>query len=72
MRAPTLVIWGRQDRWLPVEQAERVRGAIPGARLEVIDACGHMPQEERPAEVTRTILRFVGAPSLGPQPLDSK
>jgi len=52
---PTLVVWGANDAILPVAmQAEFVR-LIPGARAVTIDACGHVPQVERPAEVIAAI-----------------
>ena len=58
VRAPTLVIWGRQDTWIPVGDADRFVAAIPGARKVVIEDCGHVPQEENPAEVARLIAEF--------------
>jgi pimeloyl-ACP methyl ester carboxylesterase len=39
--APTLVIWGEQDRWIPLAHADRFVAAIPGARKVVVPACGH-------------------------------
>jgi pimeloyl-ACP methyl ester carboxylesterase len=61
VRTPTLVLWGREDRWIPVEQADRFLAAIPGSRKVVIDGCGHMPQEERPAEVAALVEAFLAA-----------
>jgi pimeloyl-ACP methyl ester carboxylesterase len=43
---PTLVIWGREDRLIPLRFGERLRSAIHGARLVVLDQCGHEPQVE--------------------------
>jgi pimeloyl-ACP methyl ester carboxylesterase len=60
--APTLVVWGREDAWIPVADAERFRAALPGSRVVVLDGCGHLPQEERPAEVARLIAEFLAAP----------
>lgn len=51
LRVPTLVIWGAEDRWIPVADADRFVAAIRGARKVVLPRCGHMPQEERSAEV---------------------
>jgi pimeloyl-ACP methyl ester carboxylesterase len=59
VRAPTLVVWGREDEWVPVAQADLFLAAIPGSRKVVIEACGHMPQEERPAELTRLLEEFL-------------
>jgi pimeloyl-ACP methyl ester carboxylesterase len=59
VRAPTLVIWGREDSWIPVAHAERFTSAIPGSTAVILDACGHVPQEEKPAEVSALIARFL-------------
>lgn len=56
VHASTLLIWGRQDAWIPVAQAEHFLAAIGGSRAVVLDACGHMPQEEHPEEVVRLLL----------------
>jgi len=56
IRVPTLVVWGAEDRWVAPSDADRFAAAIPGARKVMLPACGHMPQEERPAEVI-TLLR---------------
>lgn len=57
--APALVIWGRNDAWLPSANAERLAHDLHGARSVVIDDCGHMPQEERPAQVAALVREFV-------------
>jgi len=58
IRAKTLVVWGRFDPWLPLEDADRFVAAISGARKVVLET-GHMPQEERPAEVAQLIGEFL-------------
>ena len=60
IQAPTLVIWGDDDRWIPLADASRFVAGIHGARQVVVPACGHMPQEEKPAEVVRLLLEFLG------------
>jgi pimeloyl-ACP methyl ester carboxylesterase len=57
--ARTLVLWGDDDRWIPIAHADRFVGAIPGARKVVIPACGHVPQEEKPEAVARLLLAFL-------------
>lgn len=59
VRVPTLIVWGRQDRWLPVERADRFLEAIRGAKLEVLEACGHLPQEEQAQSVVRIVGSFL-------------
>lgn len=46
VRAPTLILWGAQDRLIPVSHAVRFEHAIPAARLIVYDGVGHVPMEE--------------------------
>ena len=58
---PTLIVWGSDDRWIPLEQGRRFEAAIRGSRLLVIPECGHMPQEERPAELLAAVRRFLAA-----------
>ncbi len=61
IEAPTLVVWGDDDRWIPLAHADRFVAAIPGARKIVIPACGHVPQEERPDLTARLVLEFLDA-----------
>jgi len=56
---PTLIVWGREDRIVPMECGELYRKAIAGSRLEIIDRCGHFPHLEKPAEFTRAISGFL-------------
>ena len=58
VRVPTLIIWGRHDRWIPLADADRFAAAIPSARKVVLEECGHVPQEERPAEVVHLLEEF--------------
>jgi pimeloyl-ACP methyl ester carboxylesterase len=58
VRAPTLIVWGRYDTWIPVRDAARFAADIPGARVALVDA-GHMPQEERPAETAALMGEFL-------------
>lgn len=58
IEAKTLVVWGRFDPWLPQEDADRFVAAIRGARKVIVET-GHMPQEERPAEIARLVGEFL-------------
>ena len=59
VRAPTLVVWGREDTWIPVAHASRFTAAIPGSTSVVLEQCGHTPQEEKPAEVAALLQQFL-------------
>jgi 4,5:9,10-diseco-3-hydroxy-5,9,17-trioxoandrosta-1(10),2-diene-4-oate hydrolase len=56
---PAFILWGRQDRILPVSQGIEAAGRIPGARLHIFEHCGHMPNIEHPDEFNRLILEFL-------------
>ena len=60
IRVPTLIVWGAQDRLFPLALGEAYARAIPGARLAVIDQCGHSPHNEQPAEFARILVEFLG------------
>jgi pimeloyl-ACP methyl ester carboxylesterase len=55
---PTLVVWGRDDRITPVECGTTYAESIPGARLHVIERCGHFAHLEQPAELARVVREF--------------
>ncbi len=59
IRAPVLILWGEQDRLLPSTSAEDFRRHIPGARVELIPGCGHIPQLECPAYTRRRVREFI-------------
>lgn len=59
IRTPTLVLWGRQDTVLALEQGARLSKEIPSARLAIIEDSGHNIQEEQPREVARRINEFL-------------
>ena len=49
---PTMVICGRQDAATPLVLSEEIADRIPGARLCVVEECGHLSAMERPHAVT--------------------
>jgi len=57
--APTLVVWGGEDAWIPVAHADRFVAAIPHARKVIVPHVGHVPEEEKPEEVVRLLLEFL-------------
>jgi pimeloyl-ACP methyl ester carboxylesterase len=59
IQAPTLVIWGAEDAWIPSAHGERFAAAIARARLERLPGVGHVPQEEDPASVSRLVRAFL-------------
>jgi pimeloyl-ACP methyl ester carboxylesterase len=55
---PTLLLWGDMDREVPLKDGERLQQNIPGARLLVFRACGHLPHEEYPELFVKLVTEF--------------
>jgi len=60
IRCPTVVVCGREDALLPLEVHEEMAHGIPGAKLRVIEACGHLAPLERPADVAAALRELLG------------
>jgi pimeloyl-ACP methyl ester carboxylesterase len=59
LRQPVLLLWGDQDRIVPLRTAERIRRDLPQARLVVVHGAGHMLFEERPRDCNAAIRDFI-------------
>jgi len=59
IKAPTLIIWGRNDRLTALSLGERFQKGIPGAKLTVLDECAHVPQVEAPEQFNKVVLDFL-------------
>jgi pimeloyl-ACP methyl ester carboxylesterase len=59
VRAPTLILWGEQDRLIPLAHAHAYAAGIAGARLVVLPECGHMVPFERTAEFVAATVEFL-------------
>ena len=59
IEAETLLVWGRQDGLVPVEQGEALRSTLPNAGLTLIDNCGHLPMAEKPETFNRLVRDFL-------------
>jgi pimeloyl-ACP methyl ester carboxylesterase len=58
IRAPTLVVWGQDDRRSPLDIANQLYSAIPHAELAIIPHAGHLSNIEEPETFNRHVLRF--------------
>ncbi len=58
VQVPALVLWGDSDGIVSADYGERLRAALPGARIETVAQAGHYPQIERPDAVADAIERF--------------
>lgn len=57
--APTLIIWGKQDKVIPVKHANIAVEKIPNNHLHIFDRCGHWAQVEYPQEFNKLTLDFL-------------
>jgi pimeloyl-ACP methyl ester carboxylesterase len=56
---PTLIVWGRQDRVVPLSAGELYHKSIPGSELLALDRSGHRPEIEKQSEFTERLKRFL-------------
>jgi pimeloyl-ACP methyl ester carboxylesterase len=62
---PTLLIWGEQDRIIPVAHGYAAHDAVPDSRLEVLAGVGHFPHVEAPSAVTDILDDFIATTGRG-------
>jgi pimeloyl-ACP methyl ester carboxylesterase len=56
---PVLVLWGKQDPYVPIAESKAVMEAMPHATLVPVDSAAHLPQVERPEVVGERVVRFL-------------
>jgi pimeloyl-ACP methyl ester carboxylesterase len=59
IKAPTLILWGAEDRVIPVEVGDEFHRLIPGSKLVVYPGIGHIPQEEASEESAAEVREFL-------------
>jgi pimeloyl-ACP methyl ester carboxylesterase len=57
--APALVVWGRDDRIVPLECGERYVKSLGQAKLEIVEGAGHFVEMEKPEALASLVTRFV-------------
>lgn len=65
IKAPTLVVWGREDGLTPLAIGEAYAQDIAGAEKAILDKCGHVPQIECAVAFNTALLKFLSAPTSG-------
>jgi pimeloyl-ACP methyl ester carboxylesterase len=56
---PTLLVWGREDRIVPIGCGEQYRRLMPNATLTVLERCGHLPPIEQPDVFAARVVEFL-------------
>jgi pimeloyl-ACP methyl ester carboxylesterase len=62
---PTLIVWGEDDRIIPVSHAYQAHEAIPNSRLEVMPGIGHFPHAEEPIRFVEILRDFLATTEPG-------
>ena len=63
IKRPVLIMWGEEDKWLPVEQAHNLHQLIADSKLVTVPETGHLIIEERPEVLIREIKDFLIRPT---------
>lgn len=69
---PVLIVWGKDDRVLPVNGAYTAIQSLPNARLEIFEGCGHIPFFERSEKFNQLVLEFLASREIGPTSFGSQ
>jgi pimeloyl-ACP methyl ester carboxylesterase len=59
LRVPLLIIWGKQDKWVPPEFGPRLHNMAPDSTLLMVEDAGHLPNQEKPEIVNPAIVEFL-------------
>ena len=59
IEAPTLILWGENDEWIPVADAQKFDKEIKNSEVVIMPETGHVPMEERPVESVAIALEFL-------------
>ena len=65
LEIPALVLWGEEDRFIPVELAERLGDALPMATIALLPGCGHLVLDDAPETVAPLIFQYLRSRYLG-------
>ena len=65
---PVLVIWGKEDQTVPIDQSATLLEAMPRARMVTVEDAGHLPQWEQPDVVHGAMIEFLREVSRQPAP----
>jgi len=58
-KKPTLIIWGKEDKLIPVKHAYEFRKLMENLELIIFDETGHVPHAEKPKEFNRAVINFL-------------
>ena len=65
---PVLIVWGKQDRLIPVDYAAPLQAELENATLKLLDGCGHVPMADCPEAFDREMTNFLKADTAAATP----
>jgi pimeloyl-ACP methyl ester carboxylesterase len=71
LRCPVQVLWGEEDRWIPIERGRELASFLPEARFIPVAGSGHLMQEDAPEAIVAATLTFLEELDRAPR-LDQK
>jgi pimeloyl-ACP methyl ester carboxylesterase len=58
IQTPTLVVWGREDKFVPFSHTQVLKQKLPNVEIQIWDGCGHAPQVEKATRFNEAALAF--------------
>ena len=62
LETPADLVWGVEDRLIPLAVGERLAAGLPDARLHTLERCGHLPQQQCPADFVKLLRELLAGP----------
>jgi pimeloyl-ACP methyl ester carboxylesterase len=59
LKMPVLIVWGEEDRILPLSQAEKMHALVPQSILEVFPGCGHLAPGQCTPQIGPRVVEFL-------------
>ncbi len=59
--SPTLLIWGTEDKVIPISNAEKFNGSVKNFQYYTMDGCGHVPFAEKPELFSKIAMNFLSS-----------
>lgn len=60
IRCPVMILWGKEDRWIPIERGRELAQRIPGSAFQAVPNAGHLMQEDAPEAILIALGGFLG------------
>ncbi|MGI0047159.1 MAG: alpha/beta fold hydrolase [Nitrosotalea sp.] len=61
IKVPVLLMWGNEDKMIPIEYAKEFATSISNCEFVIMNGCGHMPYQEKSAEFSKIVLDFLSS-----------